>query len=143
MGLRADEGDGVAQPETGQAFAQRRLVTVQRLVGITGSLGKTSTKEQVAEVLSERWNVLRNNANENNEVGLPLTLLRLEPAHAVAVLEMGMYVPGDIGALAALARPKMGVVTAVRGTPPTTAEACLLQEAVDDMRVRAQEKETV
>ena len=72
------------------------------VVGITGSLAETSTKEQVAEVLAERWNVLRNNANENNEVGLPLTLLRLEHAHEVAVLEMGMYVPGDIAALAAL-----------------------------------------
>jgi UDP-N-acetylmuramoyl-tripeptide--D-alanyl-D-alanine ligase len=86
------------------------------VVGITGSLAKTSTKEQVAEVLAERWNVLRNNANENNEVGLPLTLLRLEPAHEVAVLEMGMYVPGDIATLAALAHPQIGVVTAVRGT---------------------------
>ena len=86
------------------------------VIGITGSLAKTSTKEQVAEVLAERWNVLRNNANENNEVGLPLTLLRLEPEHEVAVLEMGMYVPGDIATLAALARPTIGVVTAVRGT---------------------------
>jgi UDP-N-acetylmuramoyl-tripeptide--D-alanyl-D-alanine ligase len=85
------------------------------VVGITGSLAKTSTKEQVAEVLAERWNVLRNNANENNEVGLPLTLLRLEPAHEVAVLEMGMYVPGDIATLAELAHPRIGVVTAVRG----------------------------
>lgn len=86
------------------------------VVGITGSIAKTSTKEQVAEVLAERWNVLRNNANENNEVGLPLTLLRLGPLHEVAVLEMGMYVPGDIAALAALARPTIGVVTAVRAT---------------------------
>jgi UDP-N-acetylmuramoyl-tripeptide--D-alanyl-D-alanine ligase len=86
------------------------------VVGITGSLAKTSTKEQVAEVLAERWNVLRNNANENNEVGLPLTLLRLASEHEVAVLEMGMYVPGDIAMLAALAKPQIGVVTAVRGT---------------------------
>jgi UDP-N-acetylmuramoyl-tripeptide--D-alanyl-D-alanine ligase len=86
------------------------------VVGITGSLAKTSTKEQVAEVLAERWNVLRNNANENNELGLPLTLLRLAPEHEVAVLEMGMYVPGDIATLAALARPQIGVVTAVRPT---------------------------
>ncbi len=89
------------------------------VVGVTGSLAKTSTKEQVAEVLAEGWgdaHVLRNNANENNEVGLPLTLLRLEPAHEVAVLEMGMYVPGDIALLAAMARPRIGVVTAVRPT---------------------------
>ncbi len=86
------------------------------VVGITGSLAKTSTKEQIAEVLSERWNVLRNTANENNEVGLPLTMLRMGPEHDVAVLEMGMYEPGDIALLAALARPSIGVVTAVRST---------------------------
>jgi len=86
------------------------------VVGVTGSLAKTSTKEQIAEVLSERFNVLRNEANENNEIGLPLTLLRMAPEHDVAVLEMGMYQPGDIAELAALARPSIGVVTAVRGT---------------------------
>jgi UDP-N-acetylmuramoyl-tripeptide--D-alanyl-D-alanine ligase len=79
-------------------------------------LAKTSTKEQIAEVLAERFNVLRNEANENNEIGLPLTMLRMGPEHEVAVLEMGMYQPGDIAALAALARPSVGVVTAVRGT---------------------------
>lgn len=86
------------------------------VVGVTGSLAKTSTKEQIAEALTERWSVLRNTGNENNEIGLPLTLLRLEPQHEVAVLEMGMYVPGDIAQLAALAKPQVGVVTAVRGT---------------------------
>jgi UDP-N-acetylmuramoyl-tripeptide--D-alanyl-D-alanine ligase len=86
------------------------------VVGVTGSLAKTSTKEQVAEVLAARWSVLRNHANENNEIGLPLTLLRLAPEHEVAVLEMGMYQRGDIAFLAALAQPKIGVVTAVRGT---------------------------
>ena len=60
--------------------------------------------------------MLRNTANENNEIGLPLTLLRLTPEHEVAVLEMGMYEAGDIAPLAALARPSIGVVTAVRGT---------------------------
>ena len=86
------------------------------VVGVTGSLAKTSTKEQIAEVLSERWSVLRNLANENNEIGLPLTLLRLGPEHEVAVLEMGMYTPGDIALLTAWARPSIGVVTAVRST---------------------------
>jgi UDP-N-acetylmuramoyl-tripeptide--D-alanyl-D-alanine ligase len=85
------------------------------VVGVTGSLAKTSTKEQVAELLAERWTVLRNRGNENNEIGLPLTLLRLSPGDHVAVLEMGMYEPGDIALLAALARPHIGVVTAVRG----------------------------
>jgi UDP-N-acetylmuramoyl-tripeptide--D-alanyl-D-alanine ligase len=75
------------------------------VVGVTGSLAKTSTKEQAAEVLAERWPVLRNEGNENNEIGLPLTLLRLSPEHRAAVLEMGMYLPGDIAQLADLARP--------------------------------------
>jgi UDP-N-acetylmuramoyl-tripeptide--D-alanyl-D-alanine ligase len=98
------------------AAAEWRSRFAPTVVGVTGSLAKTSTKEQIAEVLSVRWNVLRNTANENNEIGLPLTLLRLAPEHEVAVLEMGMYVPGDIGQLAGLARPQIGVVTAVRGT---------------------------
>jgi UDP-N-acetylmuramoyl-tripeptide--D-alanyl-D-alanine ligase len=85
------------------------------VVGVTGSLAKTSTKEQTAEVLAARWRVLRNRANENNEIGLPLTLLRLSAADEVAVLEMGMYTPGDIRILADVARPTIGVVTAVRG----------------------------
>jgi len=86
------------------------------VVGVTGSIAKTSTKEQVAQVLAQRWTVLRNQANENNEIGLPLTLLRLVPTDDVAVLEMGMYTPGDIAVLAELAQPRVGVVTAVRPT---------------------------
>jgi UDP-N-acetylmuramoyl-tripeptide--D-alanyl-D-alanine ligase len=86
------------------------------VVGVTGSIAKTSTKEQVAQVLAQRWTVLRNQANENNEIGLPLTLLRLAPTDDVAVLEMGMYTPGDIAILAELAQPRIGVVTAVRPT---------------------------
>ena len=85
------------------------------VVGITGSLAKTSTKEQIAEVLEERFDVLRNPANWNNEIGLPMTLLRMRPEHAVAVLEMGLYTTGEIALLASLARPSIGVVTAVRG----------------------------
>ncbi len=85
------------------------------VVGITGSLAKTSTKEQVAEVLEEAFTVLRNPANWNNEIGLPMTLLRLRPEHELAVLEMGLYTTGEIALLARLARPQIGVVTAVRG----------------------------
>ncbi len=84
------------------------------VVGVTGSLAKTSTKEQVAEVLGVRWSVLRNEGNQNNEVGLPLTLLRLDAGHEAAVLEMGLYVTGDVRQLCAIARPSIGVVTAVR-----------------------------
>ncbi len=86
------------------------------VVGVTGSLAKTSTKEQIAAALSERWTVLRNEGNENNEIGVPVTLLRLGPNDEAAVLEMGMYVAGDIALLCRLARPSIGVVTAVRPT---------------------------
>ena len=85
------------------------------VVGITGSVAKTSTKEATATVLAQARRVLRSEGNENNEIGLPLTLLRLERGHEVAVLEMGMYVPGEIAQLAAMARPSIGIVTAVRG----------------------------
>jgi UDP-N-acetylmuramoyl-tripeptide--D-alanyl-D-alanine ligase len=108
--------DGLAALQ--RAAAEWRLRFSPLVVGVTGSLAKTSVKEQAGEVLAERWGtgVLRNFANENNEIGLPLTLLRLGPGHRAAVLEMGMYVPGDIALLAALARPNIGVVTAVRET---------------------------
>jgi UDP-N-acetylmuramoyl-tripeptide--D-alanyl-D-alanine ligase len=85
------------------------------VVGITGSLAKTSTKELAAEVLAVRYAVLKSAGNENNEIGLPLTLLRLRPEHEAAVLEMGLYTQGEIALLARLARPSIGVVTAVRG----------------------------
>lgn len=104
---------GVALRAAAAAWRDRFAPLV---VGITGSLAKTSTKEQVAETLAQRWNVLRNEGNENNEVGVPLTLLRLGPEHEVAVLEMGMYVSGDVALLAALARPTIGVITSVRAT---------------------------
>ncbi|MFV2062213.1 MAG: UDP-N-acetylmuramoyl-tripeptide--D-alanyl-D-alanine ligase [Chloroflexota bacterium] len=85
------------------------------VIGVTGSIAKTSVKEQIATVLDERFEVLKNEGNENNEIGLPLTLLRLEPQHQAAVLEMGLYTTGEIALLARLARPSIGVVTAVRG----------------------------
>jgi UDP-N-acetylmuramoyl-tripeptide--D-alanyl-D-alanine ligase len=84
------------------------------VVGITGSIAKTSTKEAVAAVLATRRRVLKSEGNQNNEIGLPLTLLRLGPAHEAAVLEMGMYVGGEIADLAAIGRPSIGVVTAVQ-----------------------------
>lgn len=83
------------------------------VVGITGSVAKTSTKDATAAVLGAAMPTLRTEGNQNNEVGLPLTLLRLEPEHRAAVLEMGMYVGGEIATLAALGRPSIGIVTAV------------------------------
>jgi len=84
------------------------------VVGVTGSIAKTSTKEAVAAVLATRFRTLRSEGNQNNEIGLPLTLMRLRPEHEAAVLEMGMYVGGEIADLARMARPSIGVVTAVQ-----------------------------
>src|SRR5713101_4189774 len=84
------------------------------VVGITGSLGKTTTKEVVAGVLSARRRVLKTEGNLNSEIGLPMSVLNgLDARHEIAVLEMAMYQVGDIRLLARLARPRIGVVTAV------------------------------
>lgn len=83
------------------------------VVGVTGSNGKTSTRELAAAVLGARYRVHRTAANLNTETGLPLTILELEQEHTAAVLEMGMQGPGEIAQLAALARPTVGVVTSI------------------------------
>lgn len=85
----------------------------KRLIGITGSAGKTTTKDAVATVLAARFNVLKSQGNLNNGFGLPLQLLKLEPEHDVAVIEMGMSNAGEIAALARIAAPNWGVVTNV------------------------------
>src|SRR5512138_2494824 len=82
-----------------------------RVIGITGSVGKSTTKEMIAEVLSTRYRTLKSPGNLNNEIGLPLTLLRLSDGHQRAVLEMGFYVPGEIAFLCDIAQPQVGVVT--------------------------------
>ncbi len=84
-----------------------------RVVGVTGSVGKTTTKEIIAHLLSRHFNVLSSQANYNTELGLPLALMDLEPSHQIAVLEMGMLSLGEIEYLAGLARPEIGVVTNV------------------------------
>ena len=84
-----------------------------RAIGITGSVGKSSTKELTAAVLSRRYDVLKSEGNLNNEIGLPLTLLELDHHHERAVLEMGMYARGEIAMLCSMARPAVGVVTNV------------------------------
>lgn len=90
-------------------FWRRKLSL--RVIGITGSVGKSTTKELVGEVLDQRYSTLRNPGNQNNEIGLPLTLLRLSEGHERAVLEMGFYVPGEIALLCDIARPHVGVIT--------------------------------
>lgn len=82
-------------------------------IGITGSMGKTTTKEAIAHVLSKKYNVHRTKGNFNNHFGLPLGLLTLEPEYDLAVVEMGMSHAGEIAALAHIAFPNQGVVTNV------------------------------
>ena len=84
-----------------------------RVIGITGSVGKSTTKEVVAEVLSQRYLTLKNPGNLNNEIGLPLTILGMGKGHERAVLEMGFYVPGEIQFLCDIAQPHVGVVTII------------------------------
>ena len=83
------------------------------IIGVTGSVGKTTTKEMIAAVLSKKFTVLRSVGNLNNEYGLPLCLLRVEKYQTIGVLEMGMSAKGEIRNLAAIAEPNQGVVTNV------------------------------
>ncbi len=92
--------------------AVRRL-WAKPLIGVTGSTGKTTTKDAIAHVLSSRFRVLKSEGNFNNHFGLPLMLLKIEPEHEAAVIEMGMSHRGEIAALAKIAQPEIGVVTNV------------------------------
>ncbi|HEY61788.1 MAG TPA: UDP-N-acetylmuramoyl-tripeptide--D-alanyl-D-alanine ligase [Anaerolineae bacterium] len=92
------------------AYFWRRKLDL-RVVGITGSVGKTTTKEIVSSVLSQRYRTMKNPGNLNNEIGLPLTILRLDESTEMAVLEMGFYVPGEIAFLCDIAKPHIGVLT--------------------------------
>jgi UDP-N-acetylmuramoyl-tripeptide--D-alanyl-D-alanine ligase len=80
-------------------------------VGITGSVGKTSTKNMVACALGAVYNVLKNEGNLNNEIGVPLTIFRLDDSHEAAVVEMGMSGFGEIRTLTGIVRPKVGIIT--------------------------------
>jgi len=98
-----------------------------RVIGITGSVGKSTTKEVVAQVLNQRYRTLKSPGNLNNEIGLPLTILRLTSDHQRAVLEMGFYVAGEVAFLCDIALPQVGVVSNV-GT--VHAERAGSQEAI-------------
>lgn len=97
----------------GQIAAAYRARFAPFLVGVTGSVGKTSTKEMIYTVLSHRFCTMKTEGNFNNDIGLPHTLLRLEPEHEAAVIEMGMSNLGEISYLSKLCRPQVGVITNV------------------------------
>ncbi len=88
----------------------RRTLSIP-VVGIAGSVGKTSTKEMIAAVLEQKYRVAKTEGNFNNEIGLPLTLLRIRPEHEVAVVEMGISEFGEMHRLAKMARPNICVLT--------------------------------
>ena len=81
------------------------------VIALTGSTGKTTTKEMIAVVLSRKYKVLKNEGTQNNHIGVPLTLLKLKPQHQIVVLECGTNQPGDIVWLADVARPQVAVMT--------------------------------
>ncbi len=82
-----------------------------RCIGITGAVGKTSTKEALAAVLGRRWRTLKNESSLNNEIGVPVTLLRLDSSHERYVQELGTYGPGEVRFLCSIVRPVTGIVT--------------------------------
>lgn len=118
-GVVAERGGGadILVPDSLAALQQLGAETRRRwgrkVVAVTGSAGKTTTKEMIAAVLATRYRVRKTEGNFNNEYGLPLSLLRLEDRDEVAVLELGMSHAGEIAALAKLCRPDIGVVTCV------------------------------
>jgi UDP-N-acetylmuramoyl-tripeptide--D-alanyl-D-alanine ligase len=107
----------IAVPDTTRALQQLarevRRRWQRRVIGITGSTGKTTSKELIAAVLEQRYCVLKSQANLNNQYGVPLTLLGLDHRHEVCVVEMGMSGPGEIALLADIAAPETGVITNV------------------------------
>lgn len=111
------EGTVISVPDTLAALGDlaawyRRQFNV-RAVAVTGSVGKTTTKEMIAAVLARRFRVLKNEGNYNNEIGVPLTVLQLGPEHQILVQELAMRLPGEIAELAEIVRPDIGVITNV------------------------------
>ncbi len=120
-----DEGCWVVEGDSRYILVDNCLETLQQLanyhrrqlgtpvIGITGTNGKTTTKELISAVLSQSYNVLYTQGNLNNHIGVPLTLLRLKPEHELAVVEMGANHPGEIRFLAHIAEPDYGIITNV------------------------------
>ncbi len=111
------EGEIICVENTGTALLQlaayyRSLFSFP-IVGITGSVGKTTTKEMVYAVLSEEYVTLKNEGNLNNEIGLPTTVFRMEPCYGSAILEMGMSAFGEISRLSRVAQPDLGIITKI------------------------------
>lgn len=114
-GYAAEDITCVAVNDTIKALGDlarfRRTASPVKVVAITGSNGKTTTKEMTAAVLNRRFEVLSTTGNLNNDIGLPLTLFRLNPGHQWAVLELGMNHPGEILHLAGICLPDIGIIT--------------------------------
>ncbi len=91
--------------------ARQRARSTARVIGVTGSVGKTTCKEVVASVLGQRYEVLKSEANYNTDIGIALTLMQLTPEHERAVLELAMYGRGEIALTAKIAAPSVGIVT--------------------------------
>lgn len=113
--LTSPAGPYIRVPSTAEAMKKlaafyRRGLNL-KVVGITGSVGKTSTKEMIASVLQQRYRVLKTAGNFNNEIGLPLTIFRIRGYHQAAVLEMGISDFGEMHRLAEMAQPDIGVIT--------------------------------
>ena len=120
-----DEAEYAPDGDTRYIVADNGLEALQQLarhhrrqlgtpiVGITGTNGKTTTKELIAVVLSQSHNILYTQGNLNNHIGVPLTLLRLRPEHELAIVEMGASHPGDIKELVEIAEPDYGIITNV------------------------------
>ncbi len=111
------------------AYHRRRMPA--RIVALTGSNGKTTTRAMTASILRQGFDTLATEGNLNNEIGVPLTLFRLAPHHAIGVIEMGMNHPGEIDRLARIATPDIGMITNVA---PAHLEGLLTVEGVRDAK---------